>query len=210
MCPPLDLASIYAFVRSRKPSRYLEVGSGSSTRFAARAVRDGRLSTRIVSVDPNPRIEVDQLCSELIRVPLEDADLAPFGALGPGDVVFFDCSHRSFTNSDVTVFFVEVLPTLPPGLLVGVHDIFLPDDYPPTWWERYYSEQYLLSAWLLANPDRIRPVLACRHVSRNPALGTELGELWSHPNLRDAVADWRRMHAGDLGLAFWFECGAVV
>lgn len=209
MCPPLDVASIYAFIRSRNPSRYVEVGSGNSTRFAARAVRDGNLSTEIISIDPKPRIDVDALCTEVIRAPLEDYDLSVFKALGPDDIVFFDCSHRSFTNSDVTVFFLEILPMLPPGVLVGVHDIFLPDDYPPNWWDRYYSEQYLLSAWLLANPDRLKPVLACHYVSGNHDLGRELEMLWGQPNLEDAVADAREVHAGELGLAFWMECGAA-
>ncbi len=76
-------------------------------------------------------------------------DLALFRELQAGDVLFIDSSHRCFMNSDVTVLFLEVLPNLPPGVLVQVHDIFIPYDYPREWVERYYAEQYLLSCYLL-------------------------------------------------------------
>ena len=78
-----------------------------------------------------------------MRQPLEAVDASEFGALTAGDVVFFDGSHRVFQNSDVTVFFLEILPALPPGVLVQIHDIFWPVDYPPAWADRYYSEQYM-------------------------------------------------------------------
>jgi hypothetical protein len=54
----------------------------------------------------------------------------------------------------VTVFFLEVLPQLRPGALVHLHDVFLPDDYPPAWINRLYSEQYLLGVMLLCEARR--------------------------------------------------------
>ena len=117
--PGLDGIALYGFTRSRAPRRYLEVGSGLSTMFVRQAIRDGGLDTKVTSVDPAPRAEVDELCDELIRSPLETTDLAAFRELEAGDVVFFDGSHRVLMNSDVTVFFLEVLPQLPAGVLVG-------------------------------------------------------------------------------------------
>jgi hypothetical protein len=168
--PPLDAAAIYGFIRHRSPALYLEVGSGESTKFAARARRDGDLRTRIVSIDPQPRSEVDQLCDRALRVPLEAADLSAFDELSEGDVVFFDGSHRAFMNSDATVFFLEVLPRLAPGVLMGVHDVFLPYDYPAEYADRYYSEQYLLAAHLLAGNPLLEPVLPAFYASRDPEL----------------------------------------
>ena len=98
--PRLDAMALYGFVRSRSPSRYLEVGAGVSTMFVRRAIRDGGLSTRIISIDPAPRAQVGALCDSVIRVSLEDVDLAIFDELMAGDVVFVDGSHRSFMNSD--------------------------------------------------------------------------------------------------------------
>src|SRR4051812_7771730 len=111
--PGLDAASLYGFVRSRAPRRYVEVGAGVSTRFAARARRDGELEMRITAIDPEPRAEVVALCDELIRRPLQEGDLSVFAELAPGDIVFFDGSHRAVMNSDVVAFFFDVLPELP-------------------------------------------------------------------------------------------------
>ena len=192
--PGLDGAALYAFVRTRTPRRYLEVGSGASTKFVARAKRDGSLDTAIVSIDPQPRAEVDALCDHVLRQPLESCSLDVFRELEAGDVVFFDGSHRTFTNSDATVFFLDVLPMLPAGTLVGIHDIYLPDDYPPQWNDRYYSEQYLLAAYLLAGCKWLEPVLAAWHVSSHPELGGRLQSVWEDPRLEGV-----ERHGG----AFW-------
>jgi len=180
----LDGVSLYGFMRSRAPSRYVEVGSGNSTKFVARARRDGRLDTQITSIDPHPRAEIDELCDEVIRAPLESVDLAVFDAVEAGDIVFFDGSHRAFMNSDAVVFFLEILPSLPAGVLVGVHDILLPWDYPPQWGPRYYSEQYLLGCYLLAEGAAITPVLPCHYIGLDPSLNQILGPLWSDERMR--------------------------
>jgi hypothetical protein len=196
--PGLDAASIYSFVRSRQPATYLEVGSGISTRFARRAIEDGRLETRIVSIDPSPRADIDALCDEVIRQPLELVDPDQLPALGDNDVLFFDGSHRAFTGSDATVFFCELLPRLPAGVLVGVHDIFLPDDYPEPFVERHYSEQYLLAALLVGRPEWIDLVLAADYVSKRPELAGELSALWARPELSGIPTQ---------GGGFWFQLG---
>jgi hypothetical protein len=197
--PGLDAASVYTFLRSRRPRTYLEVGSGISTRFARRAIEDGKLETRIVSIDPSPRADIDALCDEVIRQPLELVDRAQLPALESNDVLFFDGSHRVFTGSDATVFFCDVLPTLAPGVLVGIHDIFLPDDYPDEpFGERHYSEQYLLAALLLGLPEWIELVLAAYYVSNRPELAGELSALWARPELAGIPTQ---------GGGFWFELG---
>jgi hypothetical protein len=194
--PPLDAAALYAFIRSRSPALYLEIGSGISTKFAARARRDGSLKTQIVSIDPQPRAEVDELCDRVLRVPLEAADISVFRELSDGDVLFFDGSHRTFMNSDATVFFLEVLSELAGGVLVGVHDIFLPYDYPEEFADRYYSEQYLLAAHLIAGNPLLEPVLPTFYASRVPELRSLTSALWSDPRLEGIEPD---------GSAFWLR-----
>ena len=90
---------------------------------------------------------------------LEDCDLSLFDQLKAGDILFFDGSHRSFTNSDVTVFFLELMPRLKPGVIVHIHDIFLPSDYPPEWERKMYSEQYILAAMLLCPTQPFKVLL---------------------------------------------------
>lgn len=158
MFPTLDGMALYAMIRTLAPATYLEVGSGNSTKFARRAIRDGGLATKIISIDPHPRAEVDRLCDKVIRQPFEKVPDRLYGdLLQANDIVFIDNSHRSLPNSDVTVFFTETLPALPAGVMYGVHDVFLPNDYPAVWMDRFYNEQYLLAAYLLggAGGDQI-------------------------------------------------------
>jgi hypothetical protein len=191
----IDGACLYGFTRERSPRHYIEVGSGNSTLFVDRARRDGATSTEIISIDPDPRREIDAICDQVVRRPLESVDLQIFQGVCEGDVVFLDGSHRVFMNSDVSVFFLDVLPKLPPGVLVGIHDIYLPCDYPPAHADRYYSEQYLLAALLLGEPDWMRPVLPCWYVSCHPELG----------GLVQSLTPKIEFHQGLHGPTFWLS-----
>lgn len=143
--PRLDAAAAYAIVRSTRPRRIVEVGSGHSTRFLARAVADGRLETRITAIDPAPRATLKGLPVEWIARPVQDA-LMP--ALKPGDILFIDSSHQVKPGSDLEHLFREVLPRLPAGVRVHFHDIFLPDAYPEAWSWRRYNEQEAVAGLL--------------------------------------------------------------
>jgi hypothetical protein len=175
----LDAATLYCFPRIFGTRRYLEVGSGHSTRFVRRAVEDFGLPTTITSIDPSPRSAVGGVCDEVVRVGLEDAPLELFDALGPGDILMLDGSHRCFQNSDVTVAFLDVLPRLRPGVLAFFHDIYLPDDYPDVWRLRYYSEQYVLAVLLAADAGRRYEIVFAGHFSETDAeLGPETARVW--------------------------------
>jgi len=198
--PALDGASLYAFVAEQNPATYLEVGSGNSTRFVRRAIRDHGLRTRIVSIDPYPRAEIDAICDEVLRHPLEDCDVAVFDRLAAGDICFVDNSHRAFQNSDVTVTFLEVLPRLAPQVLIGMHDIFLPDDYPSAWAERYYSEQYLLAAFLLGGHSGTDIVFPAWDASQRPELARIVAPIWEGEAFaavhKHGAGFWLRTRAG--------------
>jgi Methyltransferase domain len=194
--PGLDGAALYGFTASLNPALYVEVGSGNSTKFTRRAISDHRLRTRIVSIDPMPRAECDDLCDEIIRAPFEEADLSVYARVQAGDIVFVDNSHRALQNSDATAFFLDVLPELPPGVLVGIHDITLPQDYPPEWLDRFYSEQYLLAAWLLGGGAGCEIVLPAAYVSLIPELADLVKPIWAAERFAD-VEWW--------GGAFWLR-----
>ncbi len=193
--PVLDAVALYCLVALKRPRHYIEIGSGNSTKFVARAIADHHLDTRIISIDPQPRVEIDALCDRVMRTPLEQCNLDVFGALGSNDIVFADSSHRSFMNSDVTVFFCEILPRLASGVTVGIHDIFLPQDYPREWSGRYYSEQYLLACYLLAETRRFDVVLPV-FFAASAGLG---GSLLKQIRARNDDALWRD------GASFWLE-----
>ena len=161
--PRLDAAAAYAMVRSTRPKRIVEVGSGHSTRFLARAVADGKLDTRITAIDPQPRASIEKLPVEWLRVPVQR--VAAFPPLGPGDILFIDSSHQVKPGSDVEFLLKAVLPLLPAGVHVHFHDIFLPDDYPPAWAWRGYNEQLAVAPLLQSNEI----VFASRFVSTRMA-----------------------------------------
>lgn len=144
--PRLDAAAAYAMVRVARPSRIVEVGSGHSTRFLARAVADGGCETQITAIDPAPRADIAALGVELVRTTVQEAGPAPFTALASGDVLSIDSSHILMPGSDVDFLLNVVLPGLPNGVLVHIHDIFLPDGYPADWEWRAYNEQLGVAA----------------------------------------------------------------
>ncbi len=139
--PRLDALAAYVLVRQAKPARIIEVGSGHSTRFLTRAVRDGELSTTVTSIDPAPRADIEGTGATVIRGIVQDAGLQPFDSLSEGDILFIDSSHILMPGTDVDLLFNHVLPCLPSGVMVHIHDIFLPDDYPAEWEWRGYNEQ---------------------------------------------------------------------
>ena len=137
--PRLDAAAAYAVVRATKPRRIVEVGSGHSTRFMARAVADGGLATRITAIDPEPRATLAGLDIEWLRMPVER--VKPFPQLEANDILFIDSSHQLKPGNDVEFLLLKIVPGLPAGTRVHFHDIFLPDDYPTEWSWRRYDEQ---------------------------------------------------------------------
>ena len=179
--PGLDGVSLYGLIAHYRPRRYFEVGMGNSTLFARRAIDDLGLDCEVVVIDPYADNLGASVASRVIREPLESLDPAFFDALEEGDLLFVDNSHRVFMNSDVTVFFLDILPRLKSGVVVGIHDIALPWDYPPGWAPRYYSEQYLLAAYLLAGGSLFEVLLPNAYISLDAELSSRLDPLWRDP-----------------------------
>ena len=145
--PRLDALSAYAMVRTKKPERIVEVGSGHSTRFMAAAIADGELSTRLICIDPAPRASLSGLDVTWRKTVLQAAAEADL-KLESGDLLFIDSSHLLMPGTDVDHLVGHILPGLASGALLHVHDIFLPDGYPESWTWRGYNEQAAIAALL--------------------------------------------------------------
>jgi len=141
-----DALSAYALVRTRRPRRIVEIGSGNSSHVLRRAGGDG---LDLVCIDPEPRLDVRAVATTLIRDSVLTVGMEVFDALAPGDILFLDGSHLAFSGTDVEHVFLEILPRLRPGVIVHFHDIHLPFAYPPRVIERAYNEQIVLAALLL-------------------------------------------------------------
>jgi hypothetical protein len=158
-------AEIYAaMILDRKPPRIVEVGSGFSTLIAKKAVAFAGYDTRIVVIDPFPRTDVRSVADELKLAPVEQTDLLA-QTWSPQDLLFIDSSHICRTRGDLPYLFCRVIPSLPAGVLVHVHDIFLPYDYPNLYDAWCHTEEYLL-ACMLAHSRRYKVVMATHWLSR--------------------------------------------
>lgn len=155
----LDAAMYYSLIRDLRPKRVIEVGSGFSTRIAARAIERNRASGvagELICVEPfpQPRLTDARLAVTLVQERVERIGFELFESLESNDVLFIDSSHVATFGNDVCREFLEILPRLRPGVWVHVHDIFFPHDYPASWLieERWaWNEQYLLEAFLAFN-----------------------------------------------------------
>jgi hypothetical protein len=188
--------ALYVFLVKNNPRCYIEIGSGNSTKFARCAINSHRLRTKIISIDPQPRADVNGICDTIVRKALEDVDLSLFDQLERGDIIFLDGSHMVFENSDVTVFFLDILPNLSAGIWVQIHDITWPVDYGPEVAERFFSEQYLLAAYLLGGGNGLKIELANHFVWHDSSLIEEMKPIFNHP---------RMCEVKEIGASFWFR-----
>ncbi len=149
--PRLDGMMAYIITREFRPDRINEIGSGHSTRFYYRAIKDGNLDTAFHAIDPAPRADIAKLPITIEQTIVQKADLAIFATLTGGDILSIDSSHIMMPGTDVDLLFSSIIPTLPSGTIIHIHDITLPDDYPETWQWRGYNEQQGVASLLAGN-----------------------------------------------------------
>jgi SAM-dependent methyltransferase len=155
--PALDAWVLAALIRHVRPARMIEVGSGFSSLVTARVNREERANElRFTCIEPYPRQFLRDGVPGItdLRVePIQDTPLELFAELGENDILFIDTSHTVKTGGDVPWIFHEIVPRLAQGVLVHVHDIFLPGDYPEQWvmdgWG--WNEVYLVRSFLSYN-----------------------------------------------------------
>lgn len=158
----IDGEILYCMIRHYKPKKILEIGSGNSTLLSAQAVLKNKeendvYECELVAIEPYPN---DILkagfpgLSKLIPKKVQDIPLSEFKLLTENDILFIDSSHVLKIGSDVKYEYLDILPRLNKGVIVHVHDIFSPSEYPPKWIlndYRFWTEQYLLQAFLAFN-----------------------------------------------------------
>lgn len=160
---------LHTMLRHLRPARVIEVGSGWSSACMLDTddlFLDG--ATEITFIDPEPeRLESllrgDELEPRVTihRCRVQDVDPGLFGALEAGDVLFIDSSHVVKAGSDVIQLALDVVPTLPAGTFVHIHDIPWPFEYPKLWAEqrRWWSEAYLVRAPALRQHPSAHPLV---------------------------------------------------
>lgn len=157
----VDGEILYSMIRSFKPKRIFEIGSGNSTYLSAQAILKNKEEKghdcELIAIEPYPNDVLDAgfpALSKLIPSKIQDIPLSEFNKLEEDDILFIDSSHVLKIGSDVQYEYLEILPRLNKGVIVHVHDIFLPAEYQKEWVlkdYRFWTEQYLLQAFLAFN-----------------------------------------------------------
>jgi predicted O-methyltransferase YrrM len=193
-----DGLALYSMLRHLRPNQVIEIGSGFSSALMLdvnERFLDGKL--RMTFIEPYPeRLNTllrpaDRTTATVLEKPLHAVPDSVFTELEPGDVLFIDSTHVSRIGSDVNRLWLELVPALPAGVHVHVHDIFWPFEYPEEWVYRglAWNEAYLVRALLVGHPElRItwfNNYLHCRH--------------------RDAVTAAMPLWANDPGASLWLR-----
>lgn len=157
----LDAEVLYCFVRNFKPQKVIEIGSGYSTYLSASAAlmnrKKDRVNTEVISIEPYPNKILSKGfpgLKQLICKKVEEVDIQFFQELNENDILFIDTSHVVKIGNDVLYIYLQILPLLKKGVIIHIHDIFLPAHYPKQWVigrHVFWTEQYLLQAFLSFN-----------------------------------------------------------
>jgi Methyltransferase domain len=160
----VDGEILYCMIRRFKPHRLIEIGSGFSTRLIVQSIlknkeENDQYGCHYTTIDPFPHGIVREgfphfSSSQLICKKVQHVPLSEFSTLSENDILFIDTSHVLTTGGDVAYEYLEILPRLNKGVVVHIHDIFLPAEYSKAWLfgpGKFFNEQYLLQAFLAFN-----------------------------------------------------------
>jgi hypothetical protein len=196
----VDAEVLYSMVRIFRPRRLFEIGCGHSTVVSSMAIAanhrdDSTYDCEFVCCDPTPPgwlMKQRTNVTRFLQQPIQRTPLSDFDCLRANDVLFIDSSHVAATGSDVNFLLLQVLPRLASGVLIQIHDIHMPYEYPESWSKQlaiFWNEQYLVQAFLLFNKEfeilwagqylhRTHPTqLSLAFKSYNPS-STMPGSLW--------------------------------
>jgi len=153
-----DALAYYCLIRHFRPKLIIEVGAGFSSRLSAQAALQNG-GSRLICIEPYPDHALTHGTpgvTTLIERRVQDVELELFQELTAGDMLFIDSSHVVSLGGDVIHLFREIVPHLKPGVLIHLHDVFLPDEYPRDWVlgrRQFWTEQHLLQAFLAFNSE---------------------------------------------------------
>ena len=174
----IEAQAFHGVLRQSKPKRVIEVGSGVSTYCALQALKKNKeekgVDFSITCIEPYPSDALKAHAEiKLISDFVQKVSAETFLVLESNDILFVDSSHTVKPGGDVNYLFLEIFPRLKPGVIVHVHDIYLPYDYPRTVLDSYlqWMETSLLRAFLINNQKvRIIFCLSQLHYDRKEVL----------------------------------------
>ena len=161
-----DAEIYYQMIRHFKPNKIIEIGSGHSSLIAKEAIRNNKeidnFKSELICIEPYENKWLEEKDIKVIRQKVEEVDVGFFTELNKNDILFIDSSHVIKPQGDIIKIFLEILPKLKTGVIIHIHDIFSPRDYPENWLKienRFFNEQYLLEG-ILDNSSRYNVILS--------------------------------------------------
>lgn len=171
--PEYDAFILYCLIRHFKPKNIIEIGSGMSTRVMIDAMTIENIHINITCIDKYTTDDIKNNLRKLninfIDEDIISTDLSIFNTLGENDICFIDSSHVLKNYGDVELEYLNILPSLNKNVIVHIHDIFLPYNYPVMWildWKCVLTEQQLLGAYL-HNNSKVEILSANNYNSNN-------------------------------------------
>ncbi|MCX6722976.1 MAG: class I SAM-dependent methyltransferase [Candidatus Staskawiczbacteria bacterium] len=150
-------------IRYFKPKKIIEIGSGNSTYLSTQAVlknkEENGKTAEFITVEPYPCKIIQEGfpgLTKLIKKEVQDVNLDEFDKLEENDILFIDSSHVLKIGGDVQYEYLKILPRINKGVIIHIHDVFFPVEYPKRWVlqeHRFWTEQYLLISFLMFNKD---------------------------------------------------------
>lgn len=156
-----DAIVLFCMINNFHPLRFIEIGSGYSSLVTLDTCELLNLNTKITLIEPFPDLilsllsDYDEPETILIKKEIQQVNISLFDELDNNDIIFIDCSHVVKFASDVLYIFTEILPRLRSGVIIHIHDIFWPFEYPLTWLKggRAWNEAYFLKLFLINNKE---------------------------------------------------------
>ena len=152
-----DAMSYYCVLRHFKPNHVLEIGSGFSTFVADEALRKNG-NGKITLIEPYPREFLRNLetVDNIIESFVQDIAVSDLiRIVESSDIWFIDSTHTVKIGSDCLYIYLKVMPEISKNIIVHTHDVYLPFGMPKKKAldiHVYWTEQYLLYAYMLDNP----------------------------------------------------------
>lgn len=154
----VDTEIAYSMIRENEPKRVIEVGGGNSTQVINAALQENDQEYEHLIIEPDPTPAINGVDAKLIESEVQDVPMSVFDSLTEDDVLFIDSTHVARIGSDVLYECLNVIPQLDEGVLLHIHDIFLPYEYPRSWFTKYrwsFNEQYFVQALLTGRDDEV-------------------------------------------------------
>lgn len=154
-----DALILYYMCRHFNPAQVIEIGSGYSSALMLDIKESFLNNMNLTFIEPYPStlnrlLRINDLNNcVIIQKKIQDVSLEIFDELERDSILFIDSSHVLKIGSDLSTIVFSIFPRLKPGVLIHIHDVFWPFEYPEKMISegRIWNEIYFIRSFLQFN-----------------------------------------------------------